>query len=86
MAKPVATREEIGPRLPRAIAAGPAPPQNPPCEDYDGPEELRELFERIRAAGEAVRNADIDNDPTTDDWKSPLPVRRSRRRSEFDVP
>ena len=76
--------DEIRPRLPRAIAAGPAPPSNAPCEDYDGPEELRELFERIRAAGDADRNADIDNDPTTDDWISPLPIRRSRRRSEFD--
>jgi len=73
------------PLHPRAINAGPAPPDRPVLEDYDGPEELRELAEIIRANGDAYANADIDNDPTTDDWSSALPVRRSRRRSDFDV-
>lgn len=74
----------VEPLLPRAIAAGPAPSAQVPAEDYDGPEELRELFERVRAAGIADRHAEVDNDPVTDDWNSALPIRRSRRRSDFD--
>ena len=49
------------------------------------PQKLRDMFDSIRAYGESVSNAAIDNDPTRDDWTSALPARRSRRRSEFDV-
>jgi hypothetical protein len=76
--------EELAARLPRPIAEGPAPPVNAPCPDYDGPEELRDLFEHIRAVGLARDRAEFDNDPATDDWRAPLPVRRSRRRSKGD--
>jgi len=75
-----------GPPARPAIADGPIKPERPVCEDYDGPEDLRELFESIRAYSDSLDNADLLNDPTTDDWGSVLPVRRSRRRSDYDVP
>lgn len=63
----VADPGEIKPSLPRAIASGPPPPLTEPADDYRGPEELRDVFEHLRAVGKALRNADITHDPTTDD-------------------
>lgn len=74
-----------GPAARPALADGPLKPDAPVCEDYDGPEELRPLFEAMRANSDALRDADVLNDPTRDDWGSVTPVRRSRKRSDYDV-
>lgn len=57
----------VGPHPRPALADGPIKPQRPVCEDYDGPEELRPLFESIRAYGKSLDDAEIDHDPTRDD-------------------
>ena len=67
-----------GPAARPALADGPLKPDVPVCEDYDGPEDLRPLFESMRAYTDSLHNADALDDPTRDDWGSVTPVRRSR--------
>ena len=64
--------------LPRALDQGP-PPRPPEPPPYDGPEELRQLFEGIHAAG-GPPPEDDGSDPTVADWRNPLTARRPRIR------
>jgi hypothetical protein len=74
------------PRLARALAAGPPPPDRIPVPDYDGPEELRDLMERVRAATRMIDETKAGSDPGAEDYQQILPVRRPRRGSAPDVP
>jgi hypothetical protein len=78
--------ERDGPRPARALAAGPPPPDRIPVPDYDGPEELRDLMERVRAATRMIDETRTGSDPAEQDYREILPVRRPRRGSGTTMP
>jgi hypothetical protein len=69
-----------GGQLGRPLSEGPPKPEPEPEPglEYDGPEELRDLWERIRAASDAQEAEEkaANADPADADWHSALPVRR----------
>lgn len=60
----------------RPLSEGPLAlePKAVPDDQYHGPEELREMFEMLRAAADA--DDEPEADPSDADWRSALPVHR----------
>jgi hypothetical protein len=69
-----------GDQLGRALSEGPSQPEPEPepAPEYDGPEEVRYIWEMLRAASDAQEAEEkaARADPADADWRSALPVRR----------